>query len=124
MNDVVAVEVSTSTGNTCYFITWRRIQDPVEPRLLKRLILRTAARFALVVDAIAAKVCETLQQAKNAPLSYEASIEVAQKSMSFGNDYDTRRRAVDELMGEGKQIYFIGPWSEPGGITTEHPPIA
>jgi len=46
MDDVVAIEVTTDSGATGYFLTWGRIQSATEAAPLEALALRAAASFS------------------------------------------------------------------------------
>jgi hypothetical protein len=110
MEDLVAVELSTLEGPVCYFITWGRIQDPVDPVPLEQLLLSVADHFALPGTPMSARLCESLQDAKEAPFFYEALFDFAQKPMPFGPGYQKWRRRTDKLMRHGKEIYAVGPF--------------
>jgi hypothetical protein len=110
MEDLVAVEVTTTHGDVCYFVTWGRVQDPVDPRPLERLILSVAERFALPGPPARVRVCDALREARDAPLFYEALFDFAQRPIPFGPAYEQWRGEMDAQMRRGKQIYFAGPW--------------
>jgi hypothetical protein len=110
MEDLVAVEVTTANGPTCYFVTWGRIQDAVDPEPLEALILDVAAHFALPGTPVTACVCPSLSAARDAPLFYEALFDFAQRPIPFGDGYEDWRRRIDGLMREGKEIYAVGPF--------------
>lgn len=67
--------------------------------------------LALPSNAVSARVCETLQEAREAPLFYEALFDFAQKRIPFGDGYEAWRRERDALMRDGRELYFAGPWS-------------
>ena len=98
----------------CYFIRWGRTQATVDPRPLEAVILSVASHFALPGKAASARVCETPQDAREAPLFYEALLDFAQRKIPFGDGYEPWRREMDELMRIGKQVYFAGPWRSDG----------
>ena len=110
MEDLVAVELTTAEGRRCYFVTWGRVQDAVDPAPLEALILGVANHFALPGTPISARVCNSLQEAREAPLFFEALFDFSQRPIPFGDGYDGWRRRVDELMREGKEIYAVGPF--------------
>ena len=111
MEDLVAVEVTTAEGPRCWFVTWGRIQDPVDPAPLEALVLRVADHFALPGTPVSARVCDTLQEAREAPLFFEALFEFAQRPIPFGDGYEAWRERADRLMQEGKEVYAVGPFS-------------
>lgn len=110
MEDIVAVEVTTSDGHRAYFMTWGRIQDIVDPGPIERLMLKVAHKFAIGGAAESARICKSLQEAKDAPYFYEAVVAFAHKPIPFGPDYANWRRRMQRRMRAGKEIYFLGPW--------------
>jgi hypothetical protein len=110
MEDLVAVQLTTVEGPVCYFITWGRIQDAVDPEPLEKLILEVADHFGLPGSPASARVCRSLQDAREAPLFYEALFAFAQKPIPFGSGYTKWRRRVDKLMRQGEEIYAVGPF--------------
>jgi hypothetical protein len=110
MEDLVAVELTTLEGLVCYFVTWGRIQEPVDPEPLEQLIMTVAGHFALPGTPASAKLCESLQDAREAPFFYEALFEFAQKPIPSGSGYQKWRRRTDKLMRQGKEIYAVGPF--------------
>jgi hypothetical protein len=115
MEDVVAIELQTAEGSVCYFVTWGRIEDSVDPGPLERLILGVADQFSVPGGPASARLCETLQHARDAPLFYEALFDFAQKPIPFGSGYEKWRRRMDKRMKAGKEIYFVGPFKRQDG---------
>ena len=107
VEDIVAVEVSTA-GGVVYFVTWGRVQDAVDPEPLEQLILASAPRFAIPGTPVSARLCASLQEARDAFHFYEALFEFAQRPIPFGSDYETWRARTDDLMRQGKEIYYAG----------------
>jgi hypothetical protein len=112
MEDVVAVEVTTSDGHRTYFMTWGRIQHVVDPGPIEHLLLQVAHQFAIGGSPASARLCSSLSEAKDAPYFYEAVIEFAHKPIPFGPDYQNWRRRMQRRMRQGKEIYFMGPWGD------------
>lgn len=110
MDDLVAVEVTTVAGDKCYFVTWGRIQAPVDRKPLEALILSVAHHWALPSEAASARVCETLAEAREAPFFYEALFTFSQKPIPFGDGYESWRLETDERMRNFEDIYFAGPF--------------
>ena len=67
MEDIVAVAVDLDAGERRFFLTWGRIQDPVDRGPLERLILEQSTGFALGGKPLRAKVCSSLQVAADEP---------------------------------------------------------
>ncbi len=74
VEDVVAVAVDVDDGTTRFFITWGRIQSTVDPQPLEELVLRHAAGFDLGGTPVRARLCDTLQEARNEPYFFEALV--------------------------------------------------
>jgi hypothetical protein len=72
MEDLVAVAVTTAEGPVAFFVTWDRIQDATDPKPLEALIMDVAGHFALPGTPVSATLCPSLQDARDAPLFYEA----------------------------------------------------
>ena len=116
MEDIVAVALTTTDGQVSYFVTWGRIQDPVDPEPLERVILDVSSRFAIQGEPLSARLCRSLRDARDAPYFYEALFAFAQKPIPFGPRYQKWRRSIDKAMREGKEISFVGPF-KPSGLT-------
>lgn len=110
MEDLVAVAVTTAEGPVAFFVTWGRIQDATDPEPLEALILDVAGHFALPGTPVSARLCPSLQNARDAPLFYEALFSFAQKPIPFGTGYGKWRRKTDQLMRQGKEIFAVGPF--------------
>jgi hypothetical protein len=108
MEDVVAVAVEFDTGSQCFFLTWGRIQDAVDPKPLEAIVLEASRQFDLGGTPIEARICNSLQDAASAPNFYEALFAMSQRPIPFGNGYEEWRRRVDTEMREGKQLWFLG----------------
>ena len=123
MDDVVAVAVHTDTDHVCYFVTWGRIQDAVDPTGVEQVVLAAAQSFATPGKPVTARICRTLQEARDAPYFYEAIISFAQQAIPFGVDtYEPWRASMNDAMRAGKHINFVGPTRhdvERGQIATD-----
>jgi hypothetical protein len=109
VEDIVAVEVTTD-GGPCYFLTWGRIQSRVDPEPLEAVIMSVATHFKLPGSPQSARVCGTLQEARDAPYFYEYFFSFCQRPIPFGDDYDTWRQETDARMRAGHEIAAIGPF--------------
>ena len=90
MEDIVAVEVGLDTGESRFFLTWGRIQHPVEREKLAAVVLRNAPRFAIGEGApVSARVRWSLQPAIEAPYFFESFFEIA--SGRFPTEPGTKR---------------------------------
>jgi hypothetical protein len=108
VNDIVAVAVELASGRKRYYMTWGRIQHPSELEPLAQLVLRYCVRDNLEESPLKASVCRTLQEASHAPYFYEAFFSFCQKSIPVGDQYEVWRRAMDERMQCGEEIYDLG----------------
>lgn len=106
MEDIVAVRVLTSKGEAAYFLTWGRIQDPVDPAPLEALVLRDAPSCG--VEGVRAELCSSLQEAAAEPYFYESLFAMSQKPIPFGDGYEEWRASIDLAMQQGKELYFLG----------------
>jgi hypothetical protein len=113
MEDIVAVELTTTDGDVCYFVTWGRIQSRVEPGPLEKLILKVADHFAISGLPAKARLCWSLQDARETPYFYEALFTFSQRPIPFGPGYEKWRQRMHRRMRRGKQIYFVGPFKPP-----------
>lgn len=111
MGDLVAVELTTAEGSRCYFVTWGRIQDALDPARLEALNLGVAGHFAVPGTPISSRVCDSLQEAREAPLFFDTQFRFAQQPIPFGPGYQKWRRRMRKRMREGKEIYACGPFN-------------
>ena|SRR5437764_6402405 len=109
MEDIVAVAISTDAGAVCYFLTWGRIQDAVDPGPLEAVVLANARRFAMPGEPVSARICRTLQEAAGAPWFYEYFFKFCQRPIPFGPKYKKWRKRIKRRMETGREIAFIGP---------------
>jgi|SRR5579859_972417 len=109
MEDIVAVAVELEDGSQRYFLTWGRIQNPVDPAPLEQLVLRNSAHYALNGKPIKAYLCKTLQEATQTPGFYECFFAMCQKPIPFGRKtYWKWRKKMDKKMQRGKELYYLG----------------
>ncbi len=111
MDDVVAVEVMLTTGNRRYFITWGRIQDPVNPDPLCALVRRHADDGPLEGIVESARLCGALREAADsgdAPYFYECFSAFCRRPIPFGSEYESWRRQRHQAMTAGKEIADCG----------------
>lgn len=109
MEDVVAVRVALADGSSRYFVTWGRIQDPVDPRFVEDLVLKFASSCSLGASPVEARLCATLREAAEsaeAPYFFEALVAFAAGHPREPDDvWHTER---DEAMRDGREIYYCG----------------
>lgn len=55
MEDVIAVEVRLADGARRFFVTWGRIQDPVDPDPVCAVVMRFARGCGLGGEAVTAR---------------------------------------------------------------------
>lgn len=113
VEDIVAVAVRLSTGEDRFFLTWGRIQDPVDPTELEGVVLRNATHFAIGGgEPVSARLCTSLQEASGAPLFYECFFDFCQRPIPFGSGYQRWRKRMARRMEKGREIAFLGPFFE------------
>lgn len=110
MEDIVVVEVRTDENRLTYFMTWGRIQHRVDPEPLAALVLRVSPKFKMPGRPVAARVCDSLQEASDAPFFFEYFFGFCQKPIPFGDGYEDWRQQMDERMQNGYEIAGLGPY--------------
>lgn len=116
MENVIAVEVRLADGASGFFLTWGRIQDPVDTGPVSNLVLRAAQHVALGGQPVAAEVCTTLRDAAEsdqAPYFYEALISFSRAQVPLGEAYEAWRQERAEAMANGNEIYYCGAPAPP-----------
>jgi hypothetical protein len=111
MDDVIAIEVRLADGASRYFLTWGRIQDPVNPTPVCELVLEASQRFALGGVAVQARLCDTLKEAaesRAAPYFYECLLKFGREKIPFGERYETWRQEKATAMCTGRDIAYCG----------------
>ncbi len=108
MEDIVAVAVELNTGAIRYFLTWGRIQDPVDPEPLEQLILAQSIHFSLGGHPVHARVCGSLQEAAGEPAFYECFFSMCQVRIPFGPKYGQWKVKMNKRMGKGKELWYLG----------------
>ena len=109
MENIVAVAVDLASGESRYFLTWGRIQDPVNSEPLEKLILDVSGGFSLRGTALAARLCGSLQEAAAAPYFFECFFEMSQRVIPFGEQtYPKWQAEMDRLMRMGKEVWYLG----------------
>lgn len=103
----MAVRVELADGDSRFFLTWGRIQDPVDPAPLERIVLGHCRTHDLGGEAVSAQVCWSLQDARNSTYFCEALIHLAAESPGPGTRSAWRARVAAE-MDEGRHLYFLG----------------
>lgn len=113
MEDVIGVAVRLEDGTERFFVTWGRIQDPVDPGPVARLVLRQSRGFDLGGVAVGARVCWSLAEARDAPYFFEALVEFASSSIPDGERYEEWRAQIAEEMEMGRHISYLGRRNPP-----------
>ncbi len=111
VEDVIAVEVRLADGGHRFFVTWGRIQHPVDPDPVCAVVMQCATAGMLGGEPVAARLCSTLREAAesdDAPWFYEALVSYSRSSMPFGEGYEAWRERMADEMERGKQIYYCG----------------
>ena len=108
MEDIVAVEVRLRTGENRFFLTWGRIQDPVDPAPLAAIVLEVSTRFAIGGEPASARVLWSLRAARDAPDFYEHLFHMAQRPIPYGDGYESWRAKIDGAQRQGREIWYVG----------------
>src|SRR5438445_8817708 len=115
MDDVVAVAVALDSGDERYFLTWGRIQDPVDPSPLEAIVLEHSRSFSLGGDPVRARLCDSLKEASGERYFHECFFDLCQRQIPFGEaTYQQWRQETDRRMRLGKEIWYLG---RPNGAT-------
>ena len=115
VDDIVAVEVRLADGQRRYFLTWGRIQDPVDPRPLAAVVLRNSTAFALDGEPVSARVLRDLRAAASAPYFGESFFKMCQRPIPFGSGYEPWREQVAAEQEQGKSLWYLGHEDAPQG---------
>ena len=111
MHDIVAVEVKLTSGERRHFLTWGRIQDPVDPAPLAGVVLRHAGRFALGGEPKSARVLWSLHPAVDTPFFWDCFFDMCQRLIPFGEGtYPAWRKTIAARQEQGQEIWYLGQW--------------
>jgi hypothetical protein len=110
VHDIVAIEVTLSSGERRYFLTWGRIQDPVDPAPVAALVLRKASGFAMDGEPRSARVLWSLHPAATSPAFWECFFDMCQRQIPFGPEHPNWREKIAAEQEQGKQIWYLGHW--------------
>src|SRR4051812_8383526 len=97
MDEVIAVRVTLEDGGTRYFLTWGRIQAPMDPEPVCTLVMRHARQFGLGGRAASAELCASLREAAesgSAPYFYECLLELARRPAADDPSYPQWRASI------------------------------
>ena len=108
MEDIVAVAIELKEGTRRFFLTWGRIQDPVEPGPLEQLVFKHCLSYDLGRTPVRACLCATLQEAVHAPYFYEYFFLIGQQTIPFGRQYQKWKQHRNKKMQAGKELYYLG----------------
>ena len=108
MEDIVAVAVELESGVERFFLTWGRIQHPVDPEPLEQLLLKLSVDYDLGGKPVKAHVCRSLQDAAHAPYFYEGLFSFCRERIPFGVKYEAWKTEISKKMQAGKEIYYLG----------------
>jgi hypothetical protein len=105
----VAIAVELDDGSERFFLTWGRIQDSVDPKMIEELVLKASERFNLSWKPRASRLCFTLQEASNAPYFYECFFTMCQTLIPLGQQtYEPWRQKMNDEMQKGRQLWYLG----------------
>jgi len=108
MENIVAVAVILRNGQKRYFLTWGRVQHPVDGAPLEAIVLKHASVFALGGAAKRARICPTLRDAARQPYFYEALFSLSQERIPLGKGYAAWKKRIDRRMRRGMELYYLG----------------
>jgi hypothetical protein len=111
VDDVIAVEVRLAGGGRRFFVTWGRIQDPVNPDPVCATVLRFAHGCDLGDAPAGARICRSLREAADtadAPYFYECFMALCRQPIPSGTDFESWRQSRAEAMDHGREIAYCG----------------
>ena len=108
MEDIVAIRVRLSSGESRYFLTWGRIPEAVDPEPLLSIVRNNLHRFALGGAPELVELCPTLQDAAGAPYFFEALFTMSQRPIPFGTGYKAWRKRIQAALKNGQEIHYLG----------------
>jgi hypothetical protein len=91
-----------------YVLTWGRLFDAVDGTALERVVLENSYRLALGGVAVAARICDSLQEAAGERYFYECLFDMAQHPIPFGDGYESWRQTTAASMSEGHGLWYLG----------------
>jgi hypothetical protein len=111
MENLIALRVQFADGSERYFLTWGRIQDPVDPRPVERVVRRCLDRRIQPGQAPVGSIviCDSLAEASASTYFYEGLFTFATRGIAFGEDYQEWVAQMRARMEEGKDIFDCGP---------------
>ena len=108
MEDVVAARVQLADGSTRYFVTWGRIQDPVDPTGLEEVLWAALSGFELGGVPESVQLCRSLQEAADAEFFYEALVAIARQPIPYGPGYGAWAEEKRREMLSGRDFWYAG----------------
>lgn len=110
MDDVIAVLVDDKSRGKIAFLTWGRVFNRDETRLIKAL--RTGLRKFGVADDSKVTICGSLREVSSMEYFYEALLKFAWNPIPFGEStYSNWARKTRSAIAKGDEIYLLGPQS-------------
>lgn len=109
VEDIVAVEITLEDGQRRFVLTFGRLHHTVDPLPLEQLILAKSTKFGLGESAVSARVCTTLQEARDEPYFFEGFSELTTlraAAVASGDDDFWLRVRVE--MDDGRHLYYLG----------------
>ena len=111
MDDVIALEATLGDGARRFFVTWGRIQDPVDPEAVCRLVAEFAHTCVLGGELASIRLCNSLRDAADshdAPYFFECFARFSREPIPFGADYESWRDRRNQAMAAGREIAYCG----------------
>jgi hypothetical protein len=108
MEDIVAIRVKLSSGDSRYFLTWGRIPEVIDAEPLLSIVRDKLDRFDLGGSPKVVELCPTLQDASEAPYFFEALFKMSQRPIPFGSGYKAWSRKILLGLKNGNELYYLG----------------
>ena len=111
MDSIIAVQVTLDSGAGRYFLTWGRLEanDPW-PGDIERAVLKASGRWAIGGTAVAARVCDSLQEASGERYFYEelTGMQWQMPPPAAAKKFTAWADAMTAAVLRGEQLYFLG----------------
>lgn len=108
MEDIVAIRIKLSSGESRYLLTWGRIPEVIDAEPLLSLVRDKLDRFDLGGTPKVVELCPTLQDASEAPYFFEALFKMSQRPIPFGSGYKAWSKRTLVSLKNGQELYYLG----------------
>jgi len=110
VDSIIAVRVTLGSGENRYFLTWGDLgSNRAWPGDIERAVLTASARWAVGGTPVAARVCDSLQDASGERYFYECLIRMQQEMpAATGRKFATWADVMTAAVLRGEELHFLG----------------